>query len=547
MSHPTNVTLLRGAMRNWSDLEHSPAGSGAAARRVVRDSLRGARRVAVVGAHASDLVTGLADEVPELTVIVRSMPDALTLGELLEDTDGARILCGDLLELDVPGDTDSFDLVVALDDVTRMTGPETDPARWEEVFARLVSLVAADGRLLFVAENELGLHRMTSLRSRYTANTDDAWSVTDTFDATRPRSHAAFEDVFGGHGLTPQAVGVTLPTWEEQTVWATGLAEFGPSGPAVLAAACLASPAFRRVGSDPTRLTRAAALGGRLESVASGWWSLASREPARPQVKPTVLIGTCDGDVAVFHSDDNTVWRGETPIAVTAGALPFGETMLDAAADGDLLALRRLVQQLSEHVRGHAEDGRVAADFADARPDNLLGTDDVLTPLLPAAAAAEEDEVFARAIADLVRVIRARGSRHPWPSATDDETMLASLFAMAGRAAPDDLDGLLSAPRRVGAPLPAADVAGLVAVIDRLTETNRALASRATWLENRLRTTERDMQVRAERYRTQLAVADQQREVLRSSAEDLRRSITYRIGNAIIGPVRTLRNSTRED
>ena len=50
---PQNVTLVTGATQNWSDLDRSPAGSSAAARRLVDDAVAGARRVAVVGPHAS--------------------------------------------------------------------------------------------------------------------------------------------------------------------------------------------------------------------------------------------------------------------------------------------------------------------------------------------------------------------------------------------------------------------------------------------------------------------------------------------------------------
>ena len=53
--------------------------------------------------------------------------------------------------------------------------------------------------------------------------------------------------------------------------------------------------------------------------------------------------------------------------------------------------------------------------------------------------------------------------------------------------------------------------------------------------------------MRTERHRAQLATAARQQEVLRGSAEDLRRSLTYRLGNAVLGPVRNLRNSTRGD
>ena len=124
--------------------------------------------------------------------------------------------------------------------------------------------------------------------------------------------------------------------------------------------------------------------------------------------------------------------------------------------------------------------------------------------------------------------------------------MFASLAAMAGVELPEDVnDWVLPAEDEGRAPV--ADVSGLIAVVERLTETNKALASRATWYEQRLASTERDLKMRTERHRAQLATAARQQEVLRGSAEDLRRSLTYRLGNAVLGPVRNLRNSTRGD
>lgn len=545
-STPKNVTLLPGSMQSWSDLDHEPAGSTAAARAHLRALVDGVRRVAVVGPHATDLLTGLADLVPELTVIVRSVPDANTIGELLQENCGASVFACDLTK---SGPDAQYDLVIALDDVTRISSAETAPATWTQVFERLTALVADGGSLALVTENELGLHRMTAVRSRFTANENADWSPTETFDISRPRDPQALSEAIGAAGLTVDGEGAVLPTWDDQTVWVAGADRLDASGQAVLGAVTLAAPTFRRVGSDPTRLTRAAVLGNRLPQVASGWWVVATRgagnSPA-PADSATIVASSVDGQVHEFSCGATELTCDGRSVRIPSGAAPFGEMVLDAAADGDLSVVRALVSRLAPYIDARSVDGSVDAAFADARPDNLLATDDELIPVVPATDSADRDEVVWRALADIVHVIRARGARHPWPSATDDQTMFASLAAMAGVAVPDDIEPWLARPVGGAADAPVADVSGLIAVVERLTETNKALGARATWYEQRLASTERDLRVRTERHRAQLAAAVRQQEVLRGSAEDLRRSLTYRMGNALLGPARTLRNRTRD-
>ncbi len=540
-----NLTLLPGSMQNWSDLAHRPGSGSAAARDLVRSVLAGAQRVALVGPHAPDLITGLADLVPELTVILRSVPDARTVAELLADNPKARVLACDLT---IAGADEKYDLVVALDDLARISSAETDPAEWAQVAAVLTSLVADGGRLVLASENELGLHRMTALRSRFTANEDGDWSPTETFDATRPRDPRELRDALEAAGLGVLAGGEVLPTWDEQTVFLSGATELDEAGHALLGAVTLGSPTFRGVGADPTRLTRAAVLGKRLPQVASAWWLVAGRGGAadKPTPGPRIVASAFDGSVHQFALGADGWTRDGEPFTVPSGALPFGEQLLDACADGDLTVVRGMLQRLAGHVDAHTADGSVPAQYADARPDNLLLAGDDLHPVLPGAQSSRE-EVLWRALADIVHVVRARGARHPWPSATDDPTMFASLAAMTGVALPEEIEPWLTRAAAAAPANPLTDVSGLIAVVERLTETNKALASRATWYEQRLASTERDLKVRTERHRAQLASSVRQQEVLRGSAEDLRRSLTYRMGNAMLGPVRTLRNRTRDE
>lgn len=226
-------------------------------------------------------------------------------------------------------------------------------------------------------------------------------------------------------------------------------------------------------------------------------------------------------------------------VQVSPDARLLSEDLLDACADSDLTAMRGVLHDYVATLESWAGDGKLPATSADARPDNLLVQDGTLVPLAPAVGPRSVEEAAWDGLGDLVQVIRVRGARHPWPSATDDRTMLALLGAMAGLSVPDDVERFV---RQTPEPaLPAYDVPGLLAVNERLRETNAALASRAQWFEDRLNTREREMRARSGLHEQEMRRAMQQQETLRRSAEDIRRSITYRVGNAFIGPLRKVR------
>lgn len=562
IARPDNVTLVPGAMQNWSDLEHRPAGAAAAVRALLEPLLRHDARVAVVGPHALDLVTGIAGRVGHLTVFTRSIPDAITFGQALTDHD-AQVVCGSLADLPEPAET--YDLVVALDDVTRVLSLETAVLTWAETFAGIRRLVAPGGTLLLAVEQELGLHRIAALRSRFTTNTDADWSVTATYDRSRPRSVEALSALLSDAGLPVATSASAFPSWDDQQVVAIDPTRLDPALTTLLGAVTTGSPAFRRLGSDPTRVARAAVLSGRLPELASAWIVVAGTphaggagtphagrvgEPPRASrietTGPQVLESTSAGGVVRYTAAagdqvERATVDGEqhSTITVRPDARLFTDDLLDAAAGSEQAELRRLLRAYAERVRTWGADGTLPAACSDVRPDNLLLQGDELEPIAPGAGGRSPEEALWQGLGDLVQVIRARGARHPWPSATDDRTMLALLGSMAGLDLPDDVERFVAPVEEPT--LPAYDVPGLLAVIERLEETNAALASRAQWFEDRLNTREREMRSRSALHEQEMRRAMQQQETLRRSAEDVRRSITYRTGNLVIGPLRRIK------
>lgn len=549
-SRPSNVQLGPGAAQNWSDLEHSPAGSSAAHRAVLAQVARPEHRVVVLGPHCLDLIVGLADQVSALTVIIRSIPDAVTIGNALADREHVDVICADAATLAVQ--PEPYDVVVALDDLTRVWSSESEPTTWAAMYAATQALLAPGGTLLLAVENELGLAQLTSLHSRYTSDRDEDWSVTATFDDTRPRSSQALAQVAASAGHT-QILGA-LPTWQEQTVLISEFDDASAPMTTLLGALTLGSPAYRRVGADPSRVTRAAVLSGRLAHLCSGWLLITGSAPV-PSLATTTIIADDLADRAATYVEvgERIVRRvpgaPDTELSISDDARLLSGLALDACAAQDLPGLRELLGRYRSWLVATTEqDGTVPAAYSDTRLDNVLldspGSVN-FTALTPGDHAVEVDTATWSALADLVLVIRARGARHPWPVATDDATMLATLGAMVGLPAHDAPQDLLPAGDDITAQLPAHDVPGLLAVIERLTETNAALSARSRWFEERLNIREREMRVRAERHAAELKLALKQQSILQASAEDLRRSITYRTGAALINPIRKLGGNLR--
>lgn len=525
-----HMRLDRGAMQHWSDLREQPVFASAAVRRVVANVVDEGDQVLVIGPTAMDLVTELAERAGQLTLVTRSIPDAAAYAEALVNRDDVVVVCGDLMHLAEP--VGQFDVVLALEDVARVPSLEDVTPTWAQVVDAVRQCVAPSGRLVLAVENELGLHRITSLRSRYTSNDNGAWDVIATFDASRPRTRRALSARFGEDTII--AIADLLPTWDEHTLVVWNGEAASDAGLTVLSALTMSSPALRRLGADPSRVTRAAVLAGRVIDLPSGWLVVTGRDVTSRQ-EMTVLASTSSAQAVEYRDlGDGVVTEDGHRLAVDAGAELFGEKALDACASGDSARFRQLVQRWYAFARTQEMAG--LSTYGDLRFDNILDEGTSLVAVQTGEAPSFEDAVW-RAIVDFVETVRARGSRHLWPAAIDDRTMASTIGAMAGLEPAAALDELI-VERRTGLDLPAHDVSGLLAVVERLQEKNKALASRADWYEARLNMRERELRGRAQRQAAELALARRQQEILRKSAEDVRRSLTYRLGNVALSPLK---------
>jgi SAM-dependent methyltransferase len=375
------------------------------------DRLPAGADVLIAGPHADDLVDALAARA-KVTCLLRSQPDALTL-----DARGLDVQCGTLAKLT---DAEGYDVVVALDGLDRLCSVEGPQYDWVETLQALKRTLRPGGMLLLAVENELGVHRLVDPSSPTAAQDDGAWRPLGEFD-TKPGNPTRLAERLTAEGLAVDWLGAAWPLPAAPTLIATPdtLADGPVDALAAVAASAVARAyAGKSVLCDPRRLAAAAVRGGLGAELAASWLIVAHRAP-RPGVVlhlPPVLIG---GDSVIGISPDGEAgWtrraiRGNAP----AGPLPAGrlleELLLGAALRHDLPTLRRLLT------------GWMAA-VPRATADNVVVDHDrfaLLDPGVPETA---------DALRRFGQTLLAGVYPHPWPAATDLDTLTAILHGAAG-------------------------------------------------------------------------------------------------------------------
>jgi hypothetical protein len=550
------VVLGRGSMQNWSDLDLGSVADAPVVRSVLEQATAGARSVLVAGAHSLELLAGLAQRVDRLTVVTRSITDAQTVWSALRDAGTVSVHAGEVAGLHDSGER--HDLVLALDDLDRLVSVEAGSAPWDGVLADLVRLLEPGGRLLLGVESELGLHRLSALRSRYAADDDGDWAVLATYDASRPRTEQAVRDAVTAAGLRPRTVLASYADWLRPVCLGDRLVEH--RGLCTLAGhLAVSAPARQGSIADPTRVTRVATAAGLLPLLASGWLVDAVGVPdgdagpvaPEPPDAPSLVLETPEGVVRFQPDrgpDADAVRRvGEGgashgTLNIDASCVLFSEQFVDACAAHDLVAVRRLLRRHVEWLSGAAEDGLLDGAHAAAGPANLLVGGPTPQVIVPAPRGCTLDHRIARTLVELVSTLRTRGTTHPWPAATDDATLVAVLASMAGVPCPQEPVEPL---RRATDPGARHEVAALLAVVRRLEEANAAVAGQAAWFERRLDERERQLRTIHAEHDRQLRAEQARQESLRRAMADVKSSTTFRAGRVVTAPVQALRSRAR--
>ena len=350
--------------------------------------------------------------------MIRSRPEAIEL-----EARGVPVLCGTLAKL--TGEP-RYDIIVALDGLGRLCSVEGPQFDWVESLQALKRVLRPGCTLLLAVENELGVHRLVDPSSATSGQTDSAWRPLGEFD-TKPGNPTRLAGKLAAEGLAIDWLGAAWPVPDAPTVIATPNAmQDGPADALAAVTAGLVGQAYadKAVLSDPRRLAAAAVRGGLGPELAASWLIAAHRAPRPSAVLnlPPVLLG--DGPVVELAPGRDGEWvrrvlRAEPDRDLSAldGPLPDGqlleELLLAACLRHDLPVVRQLLT------------GWVAAQPG-ATADNVVVHHDTYALLDPSVPA--RTDVIRR----FAQTLLGGGYAHPWPAATDLQTLTSILHGAAG-------------------------------------------------------------------------------------------------------------------
>ena len=409
------VRLIGGEMLVWSDLDgrHGPGPVGGAVLATLVAAVEG--RMLVAGPHDPALIDAL--RTGDLTILVRGVADADLLAERYADRPGVTVCCGAIEKLAAA--EPPYDVVVALDGVSRVCTAEDGDLAWDEAFALLVAVLRPGGRLLLGTENLLGLHRLAALPP---AETDSDWAPAAEYDETRPAGPEQVRARVTVAGLDVVHTYAAYPAPIEPTVLldADVLADGSIGGfveSALLRACTPGGPAL----TDPGRLAVASLRHGAAAHLAPAWVMLAVRTAPRA----VDADGVHDGLPAAVIADGSRVWEvrrdgaagWNREAADGSSAVPVGRTLerlvIGACLRRDMPAVRMLL--------GAWQEGPTAGVPAEHVIVGPAGD------LVAAAAASDPVAALRRLAATLLTL------PHPWPAVTDTGELAVLLAAAAGR------------------------------------------------------------------------------------------------------------------
>ncbi|MEU8226328.1 hypothetical protein [Kribbella sp. NPDC048915] len=393
----TRSNLIGGEMLNWSDLhpvDARPAAAGPAATALLAAALHPDDAVLIAGPHDADLITDVAARVTSVDLLLRSAPDAEELAELLSETKG-EVFCGSLdrfagEHLAPDGQlSNGYDVIVALDGLERLVGPDTATLPWAQALDRLRARLRPGGRLLLGAPNTFGFGRLVQPDITAALPRDEDWGR-DVADRT-PAGLKSLTAVLQASGLTVDRLYAVFPSLVQADVALTSLDGFAP----VVAARAVAAGNGGPLLMDPYRVVMDAAEAGLAFELAPAWYFVVGTEP--PAVLPEGVVP--DG----------------------AGVL-LEEHLLTAMKYDDHAELRRIIP---EYVAWLGAGGA-------GSPDNVIfdGTSYRLF------GEPQDLDVVGHLRRFAERTLES-GSRQPWPAAGDPHLLTSRLASMAGITVPE--------------------------------------------------------------------------------------------------------------
>jgi hypothetical protein len=444
--------MIAGEMLNWSDLhpeDGEPATGGPVSSALLDAVLRPDDTVLVAGPHSLEVLALIAGRVTSLDVLVRSAPDAEEIADQLEGHP-VRVFCGSLDHFGEEHGESSYDVVVALDGLPRLVGPDTIVLTWADALAALKKRLVPQGRLLLGATNPFGVERLVLPGLTATVPRDEAWPRDIRGSVEAPAGAKAIQAALGNtvQGDPAQGDSVTAYAVYPSLVDAK-IALVSSSDPlaGVVAARATAERFAGPTLMDPYRLVQDAFAAGLGADLAPGWFLVANGTDL-----PGVL--------------------GEVPAG--PGVL-LEETLLAALKIDDHAALRRTVPSYVTWLQS-------LDAAAIASPDNVL-TDGTTYQVFAdgEAVAGSGDALVVGHLARFVRRSLEAASREPWAGSAQDLT--ARLASMAGITVTEELWATVADGNESVEP---AGYAEQQATIARLSQELADASAQASWFESQL-------------------------------------------------------------
>jgi hypothetical protein len=588
----SDIHLVGGEMLLWSDLAPT-AGKGAVVGRVswplMRALARRANTALVLGPHDPGLVGVLLDEGSSVSILVRSSGDAQDIARRYSEARGLDVYCGAFEQFQP---AQQFDLVVALGGFDRLSSVDTGETAWAEIFERVAALLAPGGRLVLGVENQLGVHRIVDTHTPLSDWGDDAWSPRDLAEETHPPGLDELRRRFtsgglvevGLYGAYPEAqrptLAVAAPVFDDDKLRNT-LA-------ALIKAAFSQGFAGRQVLSDPGTLSRLALQSGLGLHLAPLWIAVVTRPGDQADggalaLEPQMIIGE-DASAEYWSVAYEAEPRGESgwlrrtygtganaplralgrvqrDVGLLNGSTAYGdlleELLMAMTVRQDLREVRRLVRGYVEWLGTHVvpgPDGRptLSGQHVFATPDNVVkheGKFDLHDPSWSFNGVVPFNVMLTRSFQRFATRLLHGGYRHPWPTTLNADQLTRTMLAMADQGVTQDdfftaarLDAEIAAAINDLSPaeeaarvtmLLADPTAGSGAVEDEVHGYRESLA-----LVSRLREELRTARGQVEWLDSRLIHRERQLVRLRRTEEQLRSSVSYRLGRALTAPLR---------
>jgi hypothetical protein len=481
------ATLVGAEMLEWSDREPAderwPVG-GSAASALLDATVGSGTTVLVAGPHALELVEQVATQATALDVLLRSVPDAQLVAERLPGRP-VRTYAGGLDRFGPEHGAPAYDLIVALDGVRRLTGPDTQGLSWTDALALLRKRLAPGGRILLGVPNAFGLDRIVAVPRAVRG--DDEWGRHVREEP--PRGLGAVTAALSEAALSVEATYSLYADPTEPTLAVSDLT--GPGTAAAVARAVARHYAGQPTLADPYRIGHDMVLAGHGTALAPGHWLVLGERISGPSTLP----GRFGEDVAIPDGD------------------LVEEVLLAAFRAGDEYVLHTGVQGYLGWL--WSCDHETAAV---ATPDNVVATGSGYRLLSTHAARTERLEGTAgthvqlavRHLARFVTRALAAGGSWPWPVGATPRAQTGWLASIAGITVDDALWEATGIADTAVSPQGHAEQLSLIA-----------------------------------RLSAELAEARAQAEEFESQLHRLRSSRSYRVGRAIVGPLRAVYGKLR--